>query len=99
MVIKRFSNMLGSRHGANPFSRSKSHDAPHAPHALAEEPVADSNSHNYGDDTPEGNAARGVVRATADRYRATELTHGNSDSSASPVVPITRAKKYSTYQP
>ena len=51
MVIKRFSNMLGSRHGANPFSRSRSHDA-------TEEPETS----NYGDDTPEGSAARGVVR-------------------------------------
>ena len=52
MVIKRFSTMLGSRHGANPFSRNRGTDA-------AEEPVADA---SYGEDTPEGAAARGVVR-------------------------------------
>jgi hypothetical protein len=50
MVIKRFSNMLGSRHGANPFSRSRSTDT------TEESPVAE-----HGDDTPEGSIARGVV--------------------------------------
>jgi hypothetical protein len=55
MVIKRFSNMLGSRHGANPFSRSRSHDA-------NTEDAQQRDVENFTDDSPEGSAARGVVR-------------------------------------
>ncbi|KIW04901.1 uncharacterized protein PV09_04072 [Verruconis gallopava] len=49
MVIKRFSNMLGSRHGSNPFSRSRATDA------AEPDPVV-----NYSEDSPEGSAVKAV---------------------------------------
>jgi hypothetical protein len=57
-VIKRFSNILGSRKGTNPFrfGASSSETRPDsASFNDAEPPLAE------GTDTPEGNVARGVV--------------------------------------
>ena len=53
MVIKRFSNMLGSRHGANPFTRTRSTEGGSSSEAPA--------TTNYVEGSPEDTAAKGVV--------------------------------------
>lgn len=63
MVIKRFSNMLGSKKGMNPFTRKGEGSSSDARRSSGDNRV---NSEEVeaplaeGTDTPEGNAARGV---------------------------------------
>jgi hypothetical protein len=57
MVIKRFSNILGSRKGTNPFKGfgGGSSSEPRPDGGSAQDEVLEE-----GSDTPEGNVARGV---------------------------------------
>lgn len=65
MVIKRFSTLLGSKRGVNPFSRSNSSDAA----AIEEEPTV-----AHAEDTPEGSVLRGVVCLLGSRSFRLEMT-------------------------
>lgn len=65
MVIKRFSNMLGSKKGMNPFTRNGGGSSSDARRSSGENRTRTHSDEiesplSEGMDTPEGNVARGV---------------------------------------